>query len=105
MISASSNCSRVDAVKASANTLRLQLSQHAKQGSNDGTVRNAEQQLQSVDQQVKSNNANQAELALSAAKLAVAKLDVTRSIGTQPTNTAAVNNNPASSQRRLDIYA
>ena len=79
MISASSNCCRVDAVKASANTLRQQLAQHTRQSSGDTALQAAEQQLQSVDQQVQANNANQAEVALSSAKLSVEKLSYTQS--------------------------
>lgn len=74
MISAASNCCRVDAVKASANTLRQELTRYAHQAANDKALQSAEQQLQSVDLQVRANNANQAEVALSAAKLSVEKL-------------------------------
>ena len=85
MISAASNCCRVDAVKASANTLRQQLAQHAR-GTNDRALQTAEQQLQSVDQQVRANNANQAEVALSSARLSVEKLDYAKSVSASSTH-------------------
>ncbi|HVY23136.1 MAG TPA: hypothetical protein VG962_07270 [Steroidobacteraceae bacterium] len=102
MISAASNCCRVDAVKASANTLRQQLAQHAR-GTNDNALQTAEQQLQSVDQQVRANNANQAEVALSAAKLSVEKLGYTQTglSGTDISATGRYGNQYG----RLNIYA
>lgn len=74
MISPASNCCRVDAVKASANQLKLQLAQRKAGAADDNAVHTADQQLRTVDQQVKSGDATKAELALSGAKSAVEQL-------------------------------
>ena len=72
MISLSSNCCRVDAVKASANQLKLQVAQQ--RASLDAeAARSADQQLLTVDAQVRKGDANKAELALSNAKSALTK--------------------------------
>ncbi len=104
MISASSNCCRVDAVKASANTLRQQLAQHVRGGLTDNAARNAEQQLLSVDQQVRANNATQAEVALSAAKFSIEKLNDAPAIA--PVNSAYGGADYSSLSRgQVNLYA
>jgi hypothetical protein len=75
MISAASNCCRVDAVKASANQLKVKFAQHPAGDPADSTLRSARQELQALDGQLQSGDANKAELALSAAKLSIEKLD------------------------------
>ena len=77
MISAASNCCRVDAVKASANQLKAKFAQHAASDAADPTLRSAGQELQTLDSQLKSGDANKAELALSAAKSSIDRLDYT----------------------------
>jgi precorrin-4 methylase len=67
------NCYRVDAVKASAAQLKQQLvTSHVSEDNND--TRTASRQLAAVDVEVKANDANKAELALSTAKSAIDKL-------------------------------
>ena len=78
MISLSSNCCRVDAVKASANQLKLRLAQQSANTPDDQSARAANQQLQAVELQIKSGDATKAELALSAAKSAVEHLPYRR---------------------------
>lgn len=75
MISAASNCCRIDAVKSSLNQLKAKLAQHSDGDSTDPTLRSASQNLQTLDNQLKSGNAIKAELALSAAKSSIEKLD------------------------------
>jgi hypothetical protein len=70
MISLSNNCCRVDAVKASANQLKLQLAQQRTR-LDDSATRSATQELLTVDAQIKTGDANKAELALANAKLAL----------------------------------
>ena len=74
MLSASSNCSRIDAVKASANQLRLQVPQGAGNGQSSAQLQAANRQLQTVDAAVKTGNAEKSELALSSARSAVQQL-------------------------------
>ncbi|HTP38819.1 MAG TPA: hypothetical protein VMI92_04530 [Steroidobacteraceae bacterium] len=74
MLSASSNCSRIDAVKASANQLRLQVPQGAGNGQSNSRVQAANRQLQTVDATVRTGNAEKSELALSSARTAVQQL-------------------------------
>lgn len=85
MISAANNCCRIDAVKASANQLKLKLAQHAAADSNDPRFRSASQQVQSLDGQLKSGDANKAELALSAARSSIERLDYSALIVNAPT--------------------
>ena len=77
MICASSNCSRVDAVKASANQLKMKLSQHEDAAAADDRMRAAKQQVAALDSQIKRGDAATAELALAAARSSVSQLDYT----------------------------
>lgn len=85
MISAASNCCRIDAVKASANQLKLKLARHAAADNTDPMWRSATQQVQSLDGQLKSGDASKAELALSAAKSSIERLDYSNLITNAPT--------------------
>jgi len=82
MLSMSSNCCRVDAVKATANQLKMQLAQVKADEANKPIEQTATQQLQSLDSQIKSGDANKAELALSAAKLAIQHVQYARPAAT-----------------------
>ena len=92
MIDVNSNCSRVDAVKASANQLKMQVDQAPHAMPADGNYRKAQSEVQAVDQQVKSGDAKRAETALSSAKAAVNELQAQK---------------PAAPkfQRGVDVYA
>ena len=92
MIDANSNCSRVDAVKASANQLKMQVDQAPHTLPPDENYRKARSQIQSLDQQIKSDDAKKAETALSTAKAAVTQLQTQKPASTQFT-------------RGLDAYA
>lgn len=93
MIAVNSNCSRVDAVKASAQQLQMQLEQAPQTTPESSQYRKAQSQLQGLQAQVKGGNAQKAETALSTAKSAV------QALHTQNAPTAA---GPQSS---LDVYA
>jgi hypothetical protein len=93
MIAVNSNCSRVDAVKASAQQLQMQLEQAPQTTPESSQYRKAQSQLQGLEAQVKSNNAQKAETALSTAKSAVQALH----IQSTPSATAT--------QPGLDVYA
>ncbi len=71
MLSLSSDCCRVDAVKASANQLKMQLAQLKVDDAHKSKAQSANGQVQTVDVQIKAGDATKAELALSAAKSAV----------------------------------
>jgi precorrin-4 methylase len=73
MVSLTGNCCRVDAVKATATQLKQQLAtRHANE--DDSETRAASRRLEAVDVEIKANDANKAELALSTAKSAIDKL-------------------------------
>ena len=73
MVLLTGNCYRVDAVKATAMQLKQQLvTSHANE--NDSDTRAANRRLEAVDVEIKANDANKAELALSTAKSAIDKL-------------------------------
>ena len=100
MISINSNCSRVDAVKASANQLRIQFAQARKAGGADEVNRKLNNELQSLDAQIKTGDAKKAEEALS----------VARSVATQVQSASendAPNHGAERHERRsrLDVYA
>jgi hypothetical protein len=92
MIDVNSNCSRVDAVKSVANQLKMQLAQAPKSAAESDSYRKAQSQLQALDQDVKSNNAQKAETALSTATSAVQTLRTQDSSSSQ-------------TQNGLDVYA
>jgi len=69
-----SNCSRVDAVKASANQLKMQLAQAPHSVPEDDGYRKAQDQLQALDAQIRNGDAQKAETALSSATAAVKEL-------------------------------
>jgi hypothetical protein len=94
MIDANSNCLRVDAVKAAATEIKLQspaASANPAAGSKD-PARKVQGDLQTLDGDIKSNDAKKAELAL-----AVTKKDI-----------AAATSQPAAfrkNSRGMDAYA
>lgn len=71
MIDANSNCSRVDAVKAAANELKIQSAAANSTGDGaplDEASRKLKSDLQNLDAQVKSGDPQKAELALAQAR-------------------------------------
>jgi hypothetical protein len=74
MISGCSDCSRVDAVKATAHQLKLQVPHGAAAGSPNANVQAANRQLQSVDAEIRSGDASKAEVALAGARSAVEQI-------------------------------
>lgn len=69
MIAVNSNCSRVDAVKAQATQLKLQSAGDPATTSADTPgARKVKADLQNLDSQIKTNDAQKAEQALSTAK-------------------------------------
>jgi len=101
MIAVNSNCSRIDAVKASANQLKIQFSKPP--GVMNGSspqLKAVENDLQALDVSIRTGDAKKAELALSAAESAVRKLD--------STSAATDRGGPGQSLspvQRLDVYA
>jgi hypothetical protein len=93
MVDANSNCSRVDAAKAAANQLSLQLAQAPQGTQKSDSYRKAQAQLQNLNQDIKSNNAQKAETALSSATSAVKQLN------------AQTSSTPGGFQAGLDVYA
>jgi uncharacterized coiled-coil DUF342 family protein len=91
MINPGSNCSRVDAVKATANQLQMQLDQTPRTTPASDALRKAQGEIQSLNSQIKSGDARKAETALSSAKSAVNELQ---------TQAPA----PKKLQRGLDMY-
>jgi hypothetical protein len=99
MIDPNSNCSRVDAVKAAATQIKLQTpapsaSPTARAADPNDAARKVQGDLQTLDGDIKSNDAKKAELAL-----AVAKKDIAA---------AATTSQPASyrpNSRGMDAYA
>jgi len=100
MLSLSSNCCRVDAVKASANQLKMQLAQVKVDDAHKFKTQAASEQVQTLDMQIKSGDANKAELALSAAKSAVQVLQYDK-----PGATSDRTNRPATQFGTLSVYA
>jgi len=82
MINIDSNCSRVDAVKASANQLKMQVDQTPRTPG-DQTYRKAQSQLQALDSDIKSGNAQKAETTLSTAKSTVQQLQTQSNTATK----------------------
>jgi hypothetical protein len=79
MISATSNCSRLDAVKATANQLKLQAAQTPKaKDATSPTAKAVAAQLSALDDSVKAGDARKAELALAQARAALRQEDVAR---------------------------
>jgi hypothetical protein len=96
MIAVNSNCSRVDAVKASATQLKLQVDQAPKSADAPASdsYRKAQSQIQSLDTAVKQGDAQKAETALATAKSAV-----------QQFQTQTQGQNTSKFPGRLDVYA
>jgi hypothetical protein len=98
MISPNSNCSRVDAVKAAANRIEILSSatnsNPAPATPANDSARKVKSDLQTLDRQVKSGDANAAEIAL-----AVAKKDL------ETAQTAVQPQSPGRDPRSLDVYA
>jgi hypothetical protein len=96
MIDVSSNCSRVDAVKALANQLKTQYVAPPTQVPADDKSRKVQSDLQTLDNQIKTGDAKKAEAAL-----AVARKDLTL------TQNETAHSSPAGIKygRRLDAYA
>lgn len=93
MIDANSNCSRVDAVKARATQLKMQLDQAPRTEPENDTLRKAQSQVQALDTQVKAGDAKKAETALATAASAVQQLQTQNPGG------------DTSLKRGLDVYA
>ncbi len=91
MIAANSNCSRVDAVKATANQLKMQLDQAPRSTPASDALRKAQSEIQSLDSQIRSGDAKKAETALTDAKSAVTQVQR--------------QSPPGKFQRGLDAYA
>jgi hypothetical protein len=99
MIDVNSNCSRVDAVKAAANQLKLMSSAASASPATpdapaNAAARKVKSDLQAVDAQVKSGDAKKAELALAAAEKDVSAAE-----------TAAPRKPSSENLRTLDAYA
>jgi hypothetical protein len=77
MISVNSNCSRIDAVKAAANQLQRQIALAPQKSPESESYRKAQGQLQSLQAQIKTGQAQSAETALSTATSAVKSLQTT----------------------------
>jgi hypothetical protein len=97
MIDVNSNCSRVDAVKAQATLLKLQTSGTSSSrpaASANDPSRKVKSDLQSLDTQIKANNAQKAEIALAATKKDISAAQ-----------TASYQKNGGQSYQGLDVYA
>jgi hypothetical protein len=92
MIAVNSNCSRIDAVKAVANQLKMQLAQAPDKLPESASHRRAQSQIQALDQEIRKGDAQKAETALSTAASAVQQVDVQSTSDTGP-------------QGGLDVYA
>jgi hypothetical protein len=92
MISVNSNCSRIDAVKASANQLKAQAALTPPSAQKTDSYRKAQSQIQSLDQEIKTGDAQKAETDLSSTASAVKALQIDPDSST-----------PA--QTLLDVYA
>ncbi len=67
MIDGNSNCARLDAVKARAAQLRMQLDQMPRRTPEDSNQKKAQNQVDSLENAVKKGKADTAETALSSA--------------------------------------
>lgn len=84
MCSASSNCSRIDAVKATANQLKLQKLQQAAVKNPDGFQSKAVKSgLAELDASIQTGDAQKAELALANARNAIQRLDAAPASGSR----------------------
>jgi len=92
MIDINSNCSRVDAVKASANHLKMQIDQTPHSVPESDSYRKAQNQIQALATVVQQDDAQKAETALSMLK---------STVNTLQTQSAA----PVNPARGLDAYA
>jgi hypothetical protein len=84
MIDISSNCSRVDAVKATATQLKMQAALLAQAIPPNRAQRNVQVKLDTLDDEVKKGNAEQAEIALLEAQTALNEAQNTPSAPQQP---------------------
>ena len=82
MIDINSNGSRVDAVKAMAEQLEMQVAKAPYSVPENDSYRNAQEQIQDLDQEVNNGNAQNAETALVTATTAVTKLQTQDTSGT-----------------------
>lgn len=91
MISLNSNCSRIDAIKATANQLKMQATQVPHSTPETSGYKKMQTQIQDLDQQIKSGDPQKAETALASAVSTVRQLQTQK----------------PSSQRQtgLDVYA
>jgi hypothetical protein len=87
-----SNCSRVDAVKALASQLKMQLAQAPQSIPASESYRKAQGRLEALEKEIRTGDAQKAETALSNATIAVEQLQ------SQATT-------PAESGSGLDTYA
>ena len=101
MIAINSNCSRVDAVKASAEQIKLEISKAPSfQSGGSQQLRAVERDVQSVDDAVRSGDAQKAELALSDLQSAVRDLNSASAGKTKPHSTTNFH-----TRHHLDVYA
>ncbi len=100
MIAINSNCSRVDAVKASANQLKIQFAQTQRTGEPNDKQRKLDGELQSLDAEIKTGDAKKAEQALAAVRSAADNLQ-------SASENASPSKSPNRDERslRLDVYA
>jgi hypothetical protein len=92
MIAGNSNCSRIDAVKAAARQLQMQLDQEPRSNPESDGVRKARTELDALQAQIKNGKAQPAETALSTAT------DAVQQAQTQPAP-------PPRGRRGVDAYA
>jgi len=101
MIAVNSNCSRLDAVKASANELKIQFTRPASVLSGASPqIKAAENDLQALDDSIRKGDAKKAELALSAAQSAIREADASSAAPGK-----GLPGQGAGPFQRLDVYA
>jgi len=100
MVSLSSNCCRVDAVKASANQLKSQYFQVKPAKGGEPSSQIVSEKLQSLDAQIKAGDANKAEVALLSARAAVQQL-----LYSQSGSRMDISVQPSDATARVDVHA
>ena len=79
MISVNSNCSRIDAVKATSHQLEMQVEGAPRKIGESESYRKAQNRIEALKSEIKAGDARKAELALSTASSAVQQLRQTSS--------------------------
>ena len=100
MIDCNSNCSRVDAVKAMANQLKIQASPARSAETTGPSSSKLKADLLALDQQIKTGDAKKAEAAL-----AIVRKDFMTAETTQPSRHSKSTESSEASPERLDVYA